>query len=155
MLPHCSLASYAWLQNPVHACTRALVLQSHMHKRAAQSNGCMLMPLLVCSSLARGPRAKVNWKALSALCIIRLAVLPALGIAIVMGLKAAGVFEPPDRVFMLVLLISHCMPSALNVYAMAAVNGTYHDEVATMLFWQYMVAVVSIPACVTVILTLI
>lgn len=47
------------------------------------------------------------------------------------------------------------MPSALNVYALAAVNGSYPDEVATMLFWQYLLAMISVPAAVAIILTFI
>ena len=64
-------------------------------------------------------------------------------------------FEPPDRMFMLVLLLQHAMPSALTMYTIAAVNQSRPDEVATMLFWQYMLSIVTIPACVAVFLVLI
>lgn len=46
------------------------------------------------------------------------------------------------------------MPSALNVYALAAVHNSFPAEVATMLFWQYLLAIVAIPATVSIILML-
>jgi predicted permease len=76
---------------------------------------------------------------------LRLALLPAAGALCAFGLRAVGAFEPPDK--MLMLLLQHSMPSALNVYAMAAVTRCNADEVATMLFWQYLAAIVTIPTC--------
>lgn len=106
-------------------------------------------------SLSRGPGAKLPWLTLASLCAIRLVVSPVLGAACVFGLRAAGAFDPPDDMFMLVLLLQHAMPSALTMYTLAAVNNSHADEVATMLFWQYMLSIITIPTCVGVFLVLI
>ena len=120
--------------------------------------GSAMIPALMVAlggSLSKGPGAKVPWRAIVSLCLLRLIVLPVLGFLCVLGLKAVGAFTSPSKVFMLVLLVQHSMPSALNVYAMAAVGGCCPNEVATMLFWQYVASVVTIPACVAVILSIV
>ena len=120
--------------------------------------GAAMIPSLLLTlgaSLSRGPGAAVPWRMVFALCFLRLILLPVLGALCVFGLRAAGAFTPPNRMFMLVLLLQHAMPTALNVYTLASVKDNYAPEVATISFWQYMCCMVTIPFSVAVFLALV
>ena len=122
--------------------------------------GAMIPSLLITlgASLSRGPGAAVPRATLLSVCAIRVVFLPVLGSLCVFGLRAAGVFHEPEaggRMFMFVLLLQHAMPSALNVYTIARVKRNEPEVVATMLFWQYIIAVLTIPLSLGVFLALV
>lgn len=119
--------------------------------------GAAMIPALMIAlggALARGPGAAVPARAIVSIIAVRLVALPVAGGAAVLGLRAWGVFEPPDDMFTLVALLQQAMPSALNVFTLAAVHGNQAAAVATLLFWQYLASVVTIPACVAAFLSL-
>jgi predicted permease len=122
--------------------------------------GAMIPSLLLTlgASLSRGPGAAVPVATLISVCVIRVVLLPVAGAGCVFGLRAAGVFHEPaagGRMYMFVLLLQHAMPSALNVYTLARVKKNHAEEVATMLFWQYIVSILTIPLSLGIFLSLV
>jgi predicted permease len=119
--------------------------------------GAMIPSLMITlgASLSRGPGASVPVATVLSLVAIRLVLLPTIGTICVLGLKQWHVFHPPDRMFMLVVLLMQAMPSALNVYTLAAVHNNHADEVASILFWQYLASIVTIPVSVAVFLMIV
>ncbi|KAG1676228.1 hypothetical protein FOA52_006445 [Chlamydomonas sp. UWO 241] len=77
--------------------------------------------------------------------VIRLMILPALGMVTVLGGYTAGLYYAPDAVFLLVMLIQNTVPTAIMVHTMSTVNGCCEAEVSTLLFWQYLACIVTIP----------
>jgi predicted permease len=119
--------------------------------------GNAMIPALMLSlggALARGPGSNVPISLIVGVTVVRLILVPVLGALCVIGLRRWGVFEPPDQMFMLVALLQHATPSALNVYTMAAVHENNADSVATILFWQYLASIPTTPVCVGVYLAL-
>jgi predicted permease len=55
--------------------------------------------------------------------------------------------------FTLVLTLQHAMPTAVNVHSVAAMHSNHEKVVATLLFWQYIACIVTIPISVTICLT--
>ena len=126
--------------------------------QAGRRLGAAMVPSLMLTlgaSLSRGPDARVPWRTIAGLTALRLVLLPVAGTLIVLGLRRCGAFEPPDAIFMLVLLLQQAMPSALNIYTLAVVNDAFAGEIATMLFWQYLACAVTIPCCVAAFLVII
>ena len=74
--------------------------------------------------------------------------------SLVVAARFARVYTPPDRVFTLVLLLMHAMPSAPSLIVLATVHDNHPDEMAALLFWQSLAAVVTIPTTMTVLLAL-
>ena len=119
--------------------------------------GAAMIPALMIAlggSLARGPGAAVPVRAIVSVIAVRLVVLPVAGSACVLALRAWGAFSAPDAMFTLVALLQQAMPSALNVFTLAAVHGNQAAAVATLLFWQYLASIFTIPACVAAFLSL-
>lgn len=125
----------------------------------ARLGGAFLPSLLMNlgAALYQGPGGtEVSWVAIGGLMVIRLVALPVLGTLCVLGARSAGVWSSGgDPMFELVMLLQHAMPSALNLYTLAAMHGNNDKVIAAMLFWQYMVCIFTIPACVTVFLALV
>jgi predicted permease len=71
------------------------------------------------------------------------------GLGLVMGLHAIGVFHAPDALFMLVLLVSHSMPTAMQLGTVATLRKSGEAEVSALLFWQYMSCLVTLPLALT------
>lgn len=121
--------------------------------------GAAMVPSLLInlgSALYQGPGGTdVSWRAIAVLVVIRLMALPVLGTLCVQGAKGAGIWSTDDPLFELVLLLQHAMPSALNLYTLAAMHCNHDKVIAAMLFWQYMACVVTIPVCVASFLAII
>lgn len=127
-------------------------------KALTRLGGAMVPSLLLNlgAALYNGPGGTgVPALAIGALMVIRLVALPVLGTLCVLGGRAARLWSVDDPMFELVMLMQHAMPSALNLYTLAALHGNHDKVIATMLFWQYMLCVLTIPACVTVFLALV
>lgn len=57
----------------------------------------------------------------------------------------AGLWTAPDPMFVLVMLIQNCVPTALNVHTLAVLHNNREAEMATLLFWEYISSVITIP----------
>lgn len=67
------------------------------------------------------------------------------GTLALLGLRRSGLLRPPDSLFMLVLLLGHSTPTAINVQTLATLHNNGEAEVSCLLFWQYMGAIFSMP----------
>ncbi|KXZ55676.1 hypothetical protein GPECTOR_2g1226 [Gonium pectorale] len=83
---------------------------------------------------------------------MRLVLLPLLGLTLVMGAYTARLFEAPDPIYLLVLLIQNTAPTAIMVHTMASVQNNRPEEVSTILFWGYMAGILVIPLWLTLFL---
>lgn len=63
----------------------------------------------------------------------------------VLGLRRAGAFVPPNPLFTLVLLLGHSTPTAINVQTLATLHQNGEEAVSALLFWQYMGAIITLP----------
>jgi predicted permease len=65
----------------------------------------------------------------------------------------AGLWADNGRMFTLVLTLQHAMPTAVNVHSVAAMHGNHEKVIATLLFWQYIACIITVPVSVTVFLS--
>ncbi|GLI67968.1 hypothetical protein VaNZ11_012303 [Volvox africanus] len=109
--------------------------------------------LILGATLANGPgAARVPFRVITLVNVTRLALLPLLGLALVMGAYAARVFEAPDPIYLLVLLIQNTAPTAIMVHTMASVHANCAGEVSSILFWGYISGIAIIPLWLTLFL---
>ncbi|GFR48835.1 hypothetical protein Agub_g10788, partial [Astrephomene gubernaculifera] len=109
--------------------------------------------IILGATLANGPgAARVPLRVTALVTATRLLLLPLLGGCLVLGAYAARLFEAPDPIYLLVLLIQNTAPTAIMVHTMASVHGNRAEEVSSILFWGYMVGIVAIPLWLTLFL---
>ncbi|EFJ49477.1 hypothetical protein VOLCADRAFT_104342 [Volvox carteri f. nagariensis] len=109
--------------------------------------------LLLGATLANGPGAgRVPFRVIGLVNITRLTLLPLLGLGVVMGAYAVRLFEAPDPIYLLVLLIQNTAPTAIMVHTMASVHGNRAEEVSAILFWGYISGIAVIPLWLTLFL---
>eukprot|EP00873_Tetraselmis_striata_P022138 jgi/Tetstr1/442402/TSEL_030528.t1 len=105
---------------------------------------CMMMVLG--ANLSKGPPPcqlpVINIVAVAA---VRLLIAPLVGVSIVIASVHSGIVVPPDSFFMFVLLLQHCMPTAINMHTVATLHQNGVAEVTTVLFWQYLLSIVTVP----------
>lgn len=53
-----------------------------------------------------------------------------------------------------VLLLQHSLPTALNMHVVATFHKNHDQEIATMLFWQYIACIFTLPFSIAVFLAL-
>lgn len=108
--------------------------------------------ILLGSLLSDGPSSSALQKRTILLVVfVRGAVLPVLGIGFVSILKLAGCL-PQDPLFEFVLLIQHALPSAIILSTIATIHDYNSLEMSSLLFYQYMAAILFMPAFLTVFL---
>lgn len=128
------------------------VITSALSRLGGAAIPCMM--IAIGGALSKGPGgSKVSWRAVVALILIRLVVLPALGGWAVIAADEARLWKDNGQMFTLVLALQQAMPTALNVHTMASVNKNNEEVVASLLFWQYLACIVTIPVCVLVYLS--
>mmetsp|Transcript_52434 Transcript_52434/g.105291 ORF Transcript_52434/g.105291 Transcript_52434/m.105291 type:complete len:189 (-) Transcript_52434:114-680(-) len=94
----------------------------------------------------------IGYRPLVGVLFSRLVVLPMCCLPTWMLLRRVLPFFPDDRVFMLVLCIESCTPSAYNLVTICVLQGRNATDLAAVLFYQHMVAVFTLTAWVSVIL---
>ncbi|CAG9464135.1 unnamed protein product [Pedinophyceae sp. YPF-701] len=99
------------------------------------------------SNLQRGPPKTTGLptRTIVGMVAVKMLVLPAVGVAITYGLSEAGLFTVPDPAFFVVMLTAWSMPTAPAGQAIANATGYGVQEMALLLFWQYMASVVLLP----------
>eukprot|EP00894_Picocystis_sp_ML_P004060 jgi/Pico_ML_1/54577/g478.t1 len=106
--------------------------------------------ILLGSLLSEGPSTSTLQKRTILLIVcLRGAVLPVLGMGFVALLKATGCL-PRDPLFQFVLLIQHALPSAINLSTIATMHDHNALEMSSLLFYQYIAAILFMPAFLTV-----
>lgn len=111
------------------------------------SNCCIPTLLLVLgANLARGPGvAKISWTTIAAISTMRLLILPCVGIGLVVGACKWGLMKSNDPNLILVLLLMNAVPTALLVHNLSTLYNNRADDVAAVLFWQYLACIVQLP----------
>ncbi|CAL5223347.1 g5851 [Coccomyxa viridis] len=105
---------------------------------------CMMMVLG--AVLHKGPGSvNVAPRLIVGVSAFRLIIIPLAGTAALLLLRKAGVFDPPDALFMLVLFLGHATPTAINVQTIATIHQNGEAEVSCILFWQYIASIISLP----------
>lgn len=94
----------------------------------------------------------IGYGPLACLIVGRLVILPACGVALWITLRRTLAFFPDDPVFMLMVCLQCCTPSAFNIVTMCTLQGVGEREMAGALFFQNMAAVFTITAWSTVFL---
>ena len=77
--------------------------------------------------------------------MVKLVLMPGLGVALSHGLASVGLFRVPDPAFLFVTLLAWAMPTAPVAQAIAHSTGYGVQEVALLLFWQYVACIVVLP----------
>lgn len=85
----------------------------------------------------------------------RMLLIPVLGSTMVLGSAKLGWWSTLNPMFVFVLLIQNTTPTAINIQSIATMHGNHEEEMATLIFWQYMVAIVMLPVFVTLYMYLI
>jgi predicted permease len=82
---------------------------------------------------------------LCAIILTRFIILPLIGSLIVYFAVKNKVFVPPDNGFTLILLIINTMPTGINLHGISVKHKYGEEEIATIIFWQYLIAVAVVP----------
>lgn len=106
--------------------------------------------------LYRGPGAsRLPLRVVVAVVVTRLVLQAALFTGMVVAALRFKLFTSPDPMFLLTLLLSNVTPTAINMQTLTVLYRTGEGEMATLLFWQYLASVVTLPACMWVFLRII
>jgi len=92
--------------------------------------------------LANGPGegSKIlGYRTIACSVAARLVVVPIVGWAFIQLVARTGIFAD-DPVFMFVCMLQHSTPAAVNLSVMSTLHGHGTEEIAALLFWQYVVA---------------
>lgn len=163
-----------WLNRPMFACLLAVAvgLVPPLRKQLVDIDGVANVPFAAMEQLAAaGPVVAllgvgaafvadgvpgigiVGYRPLMGLIVGRLVVLPALALPLWVCLRRLQVpFFPVDPVFMLVLGLEACMPSAFNIVTMCTLQGIGEREMSGALFYQSLAAVPTVTIWTAVIL---
>lgn len=96
--------------------------------------------------LYRGPGAsRLPLHVTAAVLLVRLVLQPMLSTALILAALRLRLFASPDPMFLLILLLSNATPTAINIQTLTVLYRVGEAEMATMLFWQYIAAVLTLP----------
>ncbi|KAL4424764.1 hypothetical protein ABPG77_000804 [Micractinium sp. CCAP 211/92] len=96
--------------------------------------------------LYRGPGAsRLPARVTVAVLLTRLVLQPALSTGLVLAALRLRLFVSPDPMFLLILLLPNATPTAVNIQTMTVLYRVGEGEVATMLFWQYVASILTLP----------
>jgi len=104
------------------------------------------MMLILGGSLSKGPgAANLSTRVIVGTIVVRLIIMPAIGTSILLAMRKLGWYTPPDPLFMLILLLCHAPPTAMNLQTVATLNRNGEAEMSCILCWQYLAALVTLP----------
>jgi predicted permease len=172
--PSCSHMVPEWLNRPMVACILALIvgLAPPLKASFVEEQGYLNVPFAAMQKLASAapvigllgvgasfvgdglpPISVIGYRPLAGLFIGRLLVLPALALLLWAALRRMQTPTfPQDPVFMAVVSIESCMPCAFNIVTMCTLQGIGERELSGALFYQYLVAMLTITGWTAVIL---
>ncbi|GIL56864.1 hypothetical protein Vafri_12158 [Volvox africanus] len=150
------VASVDWLREALFSPGGCLRLLGEL----VDALGAVCIPLLLLvlgANLSRGPgvaAGRLPGGCIAAAVVTRLLLLPAVCGAALLGAWRAGLMPGVDPLAMLVMLVMHATPTAVLVHSMATIFGNTEDEVAAMLFWQYVACLLTLPLAIGLMLQL-
>ncbi|CAA7391217.1 unnamed protein product [Spirodela intermedia] len=100
--------------------------------------------LILGGNLTKGIRkSKLKRSVILAVLWVKIAVLPALGIAVTQAAAKLG-FLPRDPLFRYVLLLQYTIPPAMNISTMAELFDVAREECSVIFLWTYLLAALSL-----------
>ncbi|KAF7133390.1 hypothetical protein RHSIM_Rhsim09G0100700 [Rhododendron simsii] len=101
--------------------------------------------LILGGMLAEGPNeSKLGLRTMIGITVVRLLVLPLLGIGIVALADKLRFLVDGDQMYRFVLLLQYTTPSAILLGAIASLRGYAVSEASSLLFWQHICALFSL-----------
>ncbi|KAG5532283.1 hypothetical protein RHGRI_026796 [Rhododendron griersonianum] len=101
--------------------------------------------LILGGMLAEGPNdSKLGLRTMIGITVVRLLVLPLLGIGIVVLADRLHFLVDGDQMYRFVLLLQYTTPSAILLGAIASLRGYAVSEASSLLFWQHICALFSL-----------
>ncbi|KAK9839802.1 hypothetical protein WJX81_002851 [Elliptochloris bilobata] len=111
---------------------------------AAPMIPCMM--LVLGAVLYKGPGTpRLPARLIAGVVALRLLLMPLCGMALVLGLLRMGWISPPDEIFLVVLLLAHSTPTAINMQTVATLHQNGEAEMSCLLFWQYVCSFITLP----------
>ncbi len=102
--------------------------------------------LVLGGNLSRGPlRGAVHVRTVAGVALVKLLLLPGLILALYWGLDSMGLISL-GPVPVLVMLVTASSPSAMNFIVMSQSNQKGESGVASLLFWIYLLSLVTLTA---------
>ena len=96
--------------------------------------------------LSKGPgQSSITRAQVAGIVVITLLLQPWILTGIVIFAIKLGVFHIPDPMFLLILLLSNATPSAINLQTLTVLFNNGAEEMAQILFWQYVFSLLSLP----------
>lgn len=121
-----------------------LLIYGTLDTLAGAAIPCMM--LLLGATFSKGPTGTcLSSRTITAVCLVRLLVLPAVGVLLMLTLDRAGLL-PGDPLFKFAMLLQSTVPSATMLQTMATMVGNGDKEMSVLLFWQYLFSIVAAPA---------
>lgn len=107
--------------------------------------------LVLGGTLSGGPgKSELGLRTTVGICFTRLFVLPVIGFGVVEFAEFLGFLPRDDPLYRFVIFLQYCMPTAILCGAMASLRGYGEKEAASLLFWQHLLAVVSISLAIAI-----
>lgn len=101
--------------------------------------------LILGGMLAEGPNeSKLGLRTMIGITVVRLLVLPLLGIGIVALADRLHFLVDGNQMYRFVLLLQYTTPSAILLGAIASLRGYAVSEASSLLFWQHICALFSL-----------
>jgi len=96
--------------------------------------------------LSRGPgQSSITSTQVAGIVVITLLLQPWLLTGIVIFAIKLGIFSIPDPMFLLILFLANATPSAINLQTLTVLFNNGAEEMAQILFWQYVFSLLSLP----------
>lgn len=125
----------------------------------ASTLGDALVPLaipLLGAVIYRGPgKSKLPCRVIFGILITRLIVQPAILTLLVWSCLRLDIFPRMDAMAVLTLLLSNAMPTAINLQTLTVLYDHGAVEMSAILFWQYLLALLTLPCWMLVFLKII
>lgn len=101
--------------------------------------------LVLGGNLVGGPgSSQLGIRSTIAITFTRLFLLPPVGIAVVLTADRLGFLPPNNKMFQFVLLLQQSMPTSILAGAVANLQGHAEKEASAILFWEHILAVISL-----------
>ncbi|KAL6758976.1 auxin efflux carrier [Haematococcus lacustris] len=102
--------------------------------------------LVLGANLSKGPGvAKLPARVIASVILCRLVLLPLCGTPLVALPFKAGWFGAIHPMAVVVMLVTNATPTAIIVHAIATMYRNREDDLAALLFWEYLASIVSLP----------
>jgi predicted permease len=96
--------------------------------------------------LSKGPvQSSITRAQVAGIVLITLLLQPWILTGIVIFAIKLGIFRIPNPMFLLILLLSNATPSAINLQTLTVLFNNGAEEMAQLLFWQYVFSLLSLP----------